>query len=109
MQYFTDGLGRLVRVDTSAARDSREFFFAKAEKLDAEGTWFQKPKLMVELLNSGYYRPATAEEIGQIISAIIPTLDALRQGLHLSAHTFSSTEEIKHEDSLDSSATLISA
>lgn len=89
MQYFTDGVSGFIRVNTVAPIGSREFFFAKAEKLDAEGTWFEKPKLMVELLNSGYYEPATDDEVAYIISIADLTPDEM-----IGAHTFSSTQEI---------------
>lgn len=59
MQYFTNGLDGLIRVDTDAPLGSREFFFAKAEILDADGTWYQQPDLMIEIFDSGYYRPVT--------------------------------------------------
>jgi hypothetical protein len=80
MQYFTNGLDGLIRVDTDAPRGSREFFFAKAEILDADGTWFEQRKLMLEILDSGYFRPATPDEADQIISRVaqpIPTPEDL--------------------------------
>jgi hypothetical protein len=96
MQYFTDGLTGLIRVYTAAPLGSKDFFFAKAEKLGADGNWFEKPKLMFELLNSGYYEPATEDEVDQMISAMTApalTPDELLKALQL-AGTFSSTSEI---------------
>jgi hypothetical protein len=57
LQYFTDG-HRLIRVHTDAPRRSREFFFATAEKLESDG-WHSSSELVLEILNGGYYRPAS--------------------------------------------------
>lgn len=59
MQYFSDGLDGLIRVDTDASPGSREFFFAKAEKLGSDGAWYPRQKLIFEILNSGYYQTVT--------------------------------------------------
>src|ERR1700722_9871383 len=104
MQYFTDGLNGFIRVDTAAPLGSRDFFFAKAEKLDANGAWFEKSKLMFELLNSGYYEPATPEEVDQMRSAtVVLTPAELIEGLHFNVHTFSSTTEIIEDPEVSSS------
>jgi hypothetical protein len=68
MQYFTDGLDVLVRVDTDAPHGSKEFFFAEAGKLEADGIWHRPHNLIIEILNSGYYRPATDEEVQQALA-----------------------------------------
>lgn len=65
MQYFTDGLDGLIRVDTDAPRGSREFIFAEAEKLGADGHWYR---------GRGYYRPATNEEVQRIVAALTGNL-----------------------------------
>ncbi len=101
MQYYTDGLDGLIRVDTDAPRGSQEFFFARAEALDTDGTWCQQGHLTSEILDSGYYRPATADEVSRIISETSPIPAVTR--------TFSSTERIKRDDSMVGSGTLLSA
>jgi hypothetical protein len=108
MRYYTDGLDNLIRVDTDAPRGSQEFFFARAEILDTDGTWYPQSHLTSEILDSGYYRSATADEVGRIISATIPTPAALMRQL-VFTRTFSSTEAIKLEDSLVGSAPRLSA
>jgi hypothetical protein len=86
MQYFTDGLDGLIRVDSDEPRESREFFFAVAEKLGADGAWHRLPTLILEILNGGYYRPATDEELDRLL---IPTPAALMAQL-IRARTFTS-------------------
>lgn len=71
VQYFTDGLDGLIRVHTDAPRRSREFFFAKAEKLGDDDIWHRQSNLVIEILNNGYYWPLSShqgliEEIGPV-------------------------------------------
>jgi hypothetical protein len=86
MQYFTDGLDNLIRVDSDEPRASREFFFAEAAKLGTDGDWHRLPNLILEILNGGYYRPATEEEVQRLL---IPTPEKLMARL-MPARTFTS-------------------
>lgn len=63
LQYFTDGLDGLIRVDSDEPVESKEFFFATAEKLGSDGAWYRQPKLILEILNSGYYRPIQENDL----------------------------------------------
>jgi hypothetical protein len=100
MQYYTDGLDSLIRVDTDAPPSSQEFFLARAEALDDDGTWCEQGHLTSEILNSGYYRSATADEVARIISEAIPVPAFTR--------TFSSTATTNRDYSVVGSGTLVS-
>lgn len=63
VRYYSDGMDdpdvRMIRIHTNAKEDTSEWFFAKAEILCGDGTWYDygDTRLQVEVSYSGYMSP----------------------------------------------------